>query len=174
RMADRRNLPSDTTCELAQHVLTRRTGLSIPACLGRRSHMAKKILVIDRDEKGRFFLSVDGAIVTLGTSPAHPEAVFRDMQISRIRCEVEVDGDIAVSPVNGGKVGQRQDLRHGLGVRIGQSRLHVETVNEVVVEETDESMEDAPPMLADLAVAGAPAGAATAAPVLGPLAKQLR
>ena len=69
--------------------------------------MVKKLLVIDRDEKGRFFLSVDGATVTLGTSPAHPEAVLRDMQISRIRCEVEVDGDVSVSPVNAGKVGQR-------------------------------------------------------------------
>src|SRR4051812_31895638 len=173
-MAYRRNLPSATTPGLAQHVLTQRPGLSASACPWRRSRMAKKLLVIDRDEKGRFFLSIDGATVTLGTSPAHPEAVLRDLQISRLRCEVEVDGDVSVSPVTGGKVGPRQDLRHGLGVRIGQSRFRVEAAGQQEEEPAAEGLEDAPPILADLA-AGGTAGAAAAAPaVLGPLAKQLR
>ena len=46
--------------------------------------MAKRVLVIDGDDQGHFFLSVDGGIMKIGDSPAHAEAVLRDLHRARV------------------------------------------------------------------------------------------
>src|SRR5262245_64918556 len=66
------------------------------------AHMAKRILVIDADDRGQFFLSVDGGTVTIGDSPGHADGVLRNLRVARIHCEVEVEeGLVVVSPPPG-------------------------------------------------------------------------
>ncbi len=58
--------------------------------------MVKRLLVIDRDDQGDFFLTIDAGVLTLGSQPRKVEAVFRDLHISHIHCEIEVDEDPVV------------------------------------------------------------------------------
>src|SRR4051794_27799463 len=89
--------------------------------------MAKRILVIDGDDRGHFFLSVDGSTVVIGDRPNHAEALLRGLHISRIHCEVEVDDEaVAVDGAPGTLAGARQDLRVGGAVHVGHSRLRLE------------------------------------------------
>ncbi len=95
--------------------------------------MVKRLLVIDRDDQGHFFLSVDSGVVTIGGDAKNAEAVLRDLNISRIHCEVEVDGDLiticnpqtASGQVAGGLPPLRE-LYPGQALHIGRAHLHLE------------------------------------------------
>src|SRR5437660_8164991 len=81
--------------------------------------MAKRVLVIDGSDRGHFFFSVDGKTITIGAGPAHAEAVLRDLHISRIHCEIEVEEDVIM-------VGD-QRLHPGESHQVGPSRLRLES-----------------------------------------------
>ncbi|MHB1422759.1 MAG: protein kinase domain-containing protein [Gemmataceae bacterium] len=97
--------------------------------------MGKRLLVIDRDDQGHFFLSVEKGILTLGGNAADAEAILRDLHISRIHCEVEVEEDqvficgaaAASSQETDGASLPRQ-LHPGERLRVGRSHLHLEEV----------------------------------------------
>ena len=92
--------------------------------------MAKRILVIDGNDQGRLFLKVEAGTMTVGGDPANVEAVLRDLHITRIYCEVEVDkGLVVVGPAEGGLDASaggrssRQELHPGQTLHLGHSRL---------------------------------------------------
>lgn len=92
--------------------------------------MAKRVLVIDGDDQGHFFLSVEGGTMTVGDSPTHAEVVLRDLHIRRIHCEVEVEEDhVLVSDAAAAVQGLpalRQELTPGGALHIGHSHLRLE------------------------------------------------
>ena len=55
--------------------------------------MAKKTIVIDGDDRQHFSLVVEEGVVRIGDTPSHTEGVARDLRITRIHCEVEVEDD---------------------------------------------------------------------------------
>jgi hypothetical protein len=90
--------------------------------------MSKRILVIDGDDCGEFFLAIQSGTLTLGGNPANAEAILRNLRISHIRCEVEVSDDLVAVGKFDSATGTaiRHDLRPGQGVRIGRSSLRLE------------------------------------------------
>jgi hypothetical protein len=90
--------------------------------------MPKRLLVIDGDDCGQFFLAVQAGTLTFGGNPANAEAILRGLRISRIRCEVEVSEDlVAVSnPDSATGLPLRHELRPGEALRIGRSQLRLE------------------------------------------------
>jgi len=87
--------------------------------------MVKRLLVIDGDDQGHFFVMVDGGTMTIGGSAA--DIILEDLHISRIHCEVEVDEDVVVvgKPESGGAP-LRKELHAGEALQIGPSRLRLE------------------------------------------------
>ena len=107
--------------------------------------MAKRILVIDGDDQGRLFLKVEAGTMTVGGDPAHIEAILRDLHITRIYCEVEVDkGLVVVGPAEGGLDAaaggrsSRKELHPGQTLHLVHSRLSLGGVG------ADESAETPP------------------------------
>src|SRR5947209_3875899 len=91
--------------------------------------MAKRLLLIDRDEQGHFFLSLDGEMRVIGGSRQQAEVVLRDLHISAIHCEVEVDDDLIVVHSGkslAGKAPAEQPLHPGETVRVGHCQLRLE------------------------------------------------
>jgi len=91
--------------------------------------MARHRLVIDRDDKGHFFLSVEGGILLIGDHAQDAELILRNLHVGRIHCEVEVEEKLVV--VKGAKapLGQKpllQELHPGEAVRVGHSELRLE------------------------------------------------
>ena len=87
--------------------------------------MAKKVLIIDHPAQGSFFLSVEGGALTVGDNPIRA-ASLRDLRISRIRCEVEVEGEVEVAepgPAGGPPV--HKPLRPGEDVKVGGTHLRL-------------------------------------------------
>lgn len=84
--------------------------------------MSKRLLVIDRDDQGQFLLAVKGGTLTIGASTAEAEIVLRDLHISRLHCEVEVDEELVVAdtPEVGGAP---QQLRPGSTLHAGMTHL---------------------------------------------------
>lgn len=95
--------------------------------------MATRLLVIDGEDGGDFFLSVEAGTLTIGCNAQNAEAVLHDLRIARIHCEVEFEGSSVVvgSPAlagdkaNGG-ASRHQELHPGEAVRVGRSRLRLE------------------------------------------------
>jgi len=85
--------------------------------------MSKRMLVIERDDQGQFLLAVNGGTLTIGASTAEAEIVLRDLHVSRLHCEVEVDEDMVVAntPELGGAT---QHLRPGSTLHSGLTHLH--------------------------------------------------
>jgi len=90
--------------------------------------MAKTMLVIDRDDQGQLFLSVEEGTLTVGDSPRRADVVLRNLHISRILCEIDIDKDVLVCEAvpAPGAVPVRQDLHAGMGLHLGHSRLRLE------------------------------------------------
>lgn len=92
--------------------------------------MVKRLLVIDRDDQGEFFLSVEAGVMTIGSNSKRAEAVFRNLHISRIHCEVEVDQDL-VEVYNPGTAASQQadgtsqcrELHPGEALHIGHAHF---------------------------------------------------
>ncbi len=94
--------------------------------------MVKRLLVIDREDQEHFFLSVEKGVMTLGGSSKSAEAVLRNLHISRIHCEVEVDEDIVVIanavPAAGQAAGDsplRRELHPGESLQVGHSKFQL-------------------------------------------------
>src|SRR5262245_10836077 len=138
--------------------------------------MSKRILVIEGDDQGHFFLSVQGGSLTVGDGPDNTEAVLRGLHISRIHCEVEIDEDFVVvsEPANAvaGNLPSRQALLPGEDYQLPHARLHLQPIGgETGIEDEEEDA----PELADDAPAEPPAMETPAEPesAVG-LVKQLR
>ena len=103
--------------------------------------MARKRLLIDRNEHGHFFLSVEGGSVTIGDRPQDAELLLRNLHVARIHCEVEIDDEQVV--VKGAKapLGQKplyQELHAGEGLRTGHTALRLEPL----AQESKEAAKD--------------------------------
>lgn len=92
--------------------------------------MAKRLLVIDRDDQGRFFLSVEGDTLTVGASVDEMDVVLRELHITRLRCEVEVaEGPVfAADPF---AEGEPQEFRPGTILHAGQSHIRFEAAEPI-------------------------------------------
>jgi hypothetical protein len=91
--------------------------------------MAKRLLVIDGDDRESFFLSVEAGTMTLGGDRSNAEAVLRGLHITRIHCEVEVEEELVVvgNPDTATADGSfRQELHPGEAFHLGHSRLRLE------------------------------------------------
>lgn len=94
--------------------------------------MVKRLLFIDREDREHFSLSVENGVMTIGGNSENAEAILRDLHISRIRCEVEVDEDPVVicdgetasdSETRG--LTQRRELQPGETLHVGHSYFKI-------------------------------------------------
>jgi hypothetical protein len=95
--------------------------------------MSRRLLVIEGDDRTPFFLAVEAGTMTLGGNPQNAEAILRDLRISRIHCEIEVDEDaVVVSNNTAEKAGSPStyELHPGEALEIGRSRLRLEAAPE--------------------------------------------
>jgi hypothetical protein len=95
--------------------------------------MTKRLLVIDGDDRGQFFLSIEAGTLTVGGDAEHAAVVLRDLHISRIRCEVEVDEDKVVLgglDAEEDDLALRQELHPGEAVHAGLAHLRLEAAAE--------------------------------------------
>jgi Protein kinase domain/Inner membrane component of T3SS, cytoplasmic domain len=105
--------------------------------------MAKSVLVIESDDQGQFFLWVAGGTMTLGDAPGRAEVLLRDLHVTRVRCEVEIDEDTVVvsrPPSAAGQPGAQRELHPGQALRLAHARMHLETLPDDSPEEATEVM----------------------------------
>ena len=91
--------------------------------------MARRRLVIDRDNKGHFFFSVDGGVVQIGDHPQQADLMVRNLHVARIHCEVEVEEEQVLVSGTKAPLGEkplRKELHAGEGVRVGHCELRLE------------------------------------------------
>jgi pSer/pThr/pTyr-binding forkhead associated (FHA) protein len=96
--------------------------------------MVKRLLVIDREDQEHFFLSVEKGVMTIGGDSTNAEAILRNLHISRIHCEVEVDEDLVLicNPETGpgqeaGAAPLRCELHPGEALHVGHCQFHFGT-----------------------------------------------
>jgi hypothetical protein len=89
--------------------------------------MTKRLLVIEADDRGPFFIAVESGTMTLGVNPHTAEGVLRGLRISRIHCEVEVGEDpVVISNAMDTSLPFRKELRPGEALELNCSRLRLE------------------------------------------------
>lgn len=95
--------------------------------------MAKRLVVIDGADEGQKFPLIEGATL-IGNSRKHCDIFLHDLLMSRVQCQVLVDGDrVTVNDlehstgtlVNGKKITQ-QEIHPGDVIRIGNSYLRLQ------------------------------------------------
>jgi hypothetical protein len=108
--------------------------------------------IIDGADQGRTFGLPEAGINTVGSSRKHADIHLNDLYVARIHAEVEVEGERVTltahdSPagtlVNGQKI-QKQEIRHGDVVRMGNSHLRLEDVALAAVETPEAEVDDLP------------------------------
>lgn len=117
--------------------------------------MVKRLLVIDRDDQEQFFLSVQKGVLTIGGNSQNAEAIVRNLHISRIHCEVEVDEDLVVvcdpepAPGQGvaGALLQRRQLHPGEALHVRGSHFNLRGVSAPPAAES--AAESGAPILSD-------------------------
>src|SRR6516164_3834883 len=117
--------------------------------------MAKRLLVIDSDDKGHFFLAVDAGTMTVGPDRKNAEFVVRDLHVMRIHCEVEVDED-AVVVTNGDNTGAlpvRRELYPGDAVHSGHAHVSLLATTDDFTPSQAATADQNLPQLAELALA---------------------
>jgi serine/threonine-protein kinase len=96
--------------------------------------MPRRLLVIDGADRGQSFLLPETGTILIGNSRRHADVCLHDLYVSRIHCEVAIEGEqVTVKDnntpagilVNGTRVPQ-QALQLGDVVRIGNSYLRLE------------------------------------------------
>jgi hypothetical protein len=143
--------------------------------------MSKRLLIIDREDQEHFFLSVEKGVMTIGSDSANAEAILRNLHISRIHCEVEVEEDLVLICDPERKPGQeasgpplRCELHLGEGLQLGHSHFHfgaapggeAESESTVLANFTDEIIVEDEQKPAEKPAPAAVASSATAAPRL--------
>jgi serine/threonine protein kinase len=106
--------------------------------------MPRRLIVIDGADQGRWYSLADEGIRTVGSSHRHADILLNDLYVSRVHCQLKVEGDIVLltamdncpTLVNGSKVIE-QALSLGDVVRIGNSHLRFE-----IADVTDPKEED--------------------------------
>jgi hypothetical protein len=111
--------------------------------------MAKRLLVIDPDNQGQFFLSVEAGTMMIGGDPNNAEVVLRDLHIARIRCEIEVEEDLVVvgAPANADSAADNQStggqqLHPGEAIHVGHSHLRLEVADTGPAMDSSETLTD--------------------------------
>jgi pSer/pThr/pTyr-binding forkhead associated (FHA) protein len=95
--------------------------------------MPRRLLVINGADEGRWYSLADDGLRTVGSSHRHADIALNDLYVSRIHCEIKVEGDLVVltaldncpTMVNGARVTE-QALTLGDVIRIGNSHLRLE------------------------------------------------
>jgi serine/threonine-protein kinase len=109
--------------------------------------MAKQRLVIEGNDQGPFFLSIDAGTVTVGGSARSAEALLRDLHVLRIHCELEVAEEHVVvgnprAPAGlPGRPPAGQELQPGKALQVGHAQLLLEAA------ETEPAAEGEPDLL---------------------------
>src|SRR5580692_5859834 len=88
-----------------------------------RPHVAKKTILIDGDDREHFFLAVEAGTIRIGDTPTHTEGVARNLRITRIHCEVEVEDDRDSMAIDEPGVLSPRSLFPGSTVQLGHSHL---------------------------------------------------
>jgi hypothetical protein len=86
--------------------------------------VATRTLIVEGD-RARFLLSVEAGTVRVGDGPAHTAGLFRDLRVTRIRCEIEVEDDRDQIPVEEPGVLTRRAVRPGEPLRLGGSHVTI-------------------------------------------------
>jgi hypothetical protein len=87
--------------------------------------MTTRNLVIDSNDHGQFFLLVEGGTVTIGGSRKHADTVLERLRITRIHCELEVEGDQVALRGKSTEAGEIRAVRLGEVFDAGGSRLQL-------------------------------------------------
>ncbi len=90
-----------------------------------RSQVAKKTILIDGDDREHFFLTVDAGTIRIGDILTHTEGIARDLRITRIHCEVEVEDDRDSMAIDEPGVLSPQSLFPGKTLQLGHSHLQL-------------------------------------------------
>jgi hypothetical protein len=95
----------------------------------------KQLLVIDGADYKQAFHLPEAGTISIGNSGKHADVCLHDFYVSRVHCQVTVQGDtvsVAHSEgkngtlVNGQRITQTQELRLGDVLRVGNSHLRLE------------------------------------------------
>jgi serine/threonine protein kinase len=95
--------------------------------------MPRHLLVIDGADEGRAFALPVSGMLTLGSSHRHANIALNDLYVSRVHCELRLEGDrVHLSPMDGAKLLVNNaavdgcELRSGDVLRIGNSHLRLQ------------------------------------------------
>lgn len=94
--------------------------------------MAKQLLVIEGDDQGHFFLSIESGTLTIGDNAKNAGILVRNLHISRIHCEIEVAEErIYITNPRTTLVGPdgsppRQELQVGGDLHLGNAHLRLQ------------------------------------------------
>jgi serine/threonine protein kinase len=105
--------------------------------------MAKRLLVIDGADQGRFYPLHGDGVVTIGNSHRHADICLHDLYVRRVHCHLDVQGDRVVARSNetgapmtvNGQAATEQELRPGDVLRVGNTHLRLEEGDAVPAEE---------------------------------------
>ena len=109
--------------------------------------MSKRLLVFDRDDQGRFLLDVHGGTLTIGASAAEAEIVLRQLHVTRLHCEVEVDEDLVIAE-NREIGGAPHQLRLGATLHYGLTHLRFQAAESAALAQVAGTAGDDSPLLA--------------------------
>jgi pSer/pThr/pTyr-binding forkhead associated (FHA) protein len=114
--------------------------------------MRKRFVVIDGADQGHTFLLPESGTTTIGQSHKNAEIVLHDLYVSRVHCEVHLDGDqVVVKHVSGqhgsllnGKPITREQIRPGDVLRVGNSHLRLDlvSVEDLAAENKEDKAEE--------------------------------
>lgn len=114
--------------------------------------MAKRLVVIDGADEGRYFPLSDAGTVSIGSNRRTADICLHDLYVSRIHCEIKVDGDqvevtcLESRPaifINGKEITQEK-LQLGDVLRVGNSHLRLQIDDGSDPQEAETEEEAAP------------------------------
>jgi hypothetical protein len=115
-------------------------------------HLIRQLVVIDGADKGRTFRLPQTGIVPVGKSNKHADVVLHDLYVSRVHCELSVQGDRVLvthlegdggTLVNGQRIAGPQELHPGEVLRVGNSHLRLDVVAEAAAKAAAAAEEEA-------------------------------
>ncbi len=111
------------------------------------ARVVKRLVVIDGADQGRYFPLPDSGTVSIGKDQKSADIILHDLYVSRVHCELRVEGDKVVvnhlsgpngTLINGQKITE-QAMQVGEVLRVGNSHLRLELA---VVEEEEAAEEE--------------------------------